>query len=109
MRTDGNVIVEGGWIEKTLPPLLTGGVIFLMTRLYDAWQFDKKLSAMESRMATRESVKAELAEFRETHITPLKDRQSKFDQKIEGIQAELHKVGDNVIRIAAKLGVETRQ
>ena len=93
---NGEAVIDN-WTERALPPVITGVVVFLFTRLWDAWQFEKKLT---------EIIKIHLAEFKDNHVAPLKERVSKFDQTVVSLQHDLTEVKTLVAAIAAKLEVK---
>jgi uncharacterized coiled-coil DUF342 family protein len=107
MRTGECVIVEGGWADRILPPVISGVVVgvvvFLMTRLYDTFQFEKKLSELTAKLATKDELKSELAEFRSNHVAPLKERQSKFEQTVKELSHDIGAIKEMLASVVAKL------
>lgn len=97
MRTGEAVIDNSGWAERILPPAIVGIVVFLFTRLYDSWQFEKKLT---------EVIKLHLAEFKENNVAPLKERVSKFDLTVKELQHDITELKLLAARIAEKLEVK---
>jgi len=99
MRTGEAVIDNSGWAERILPPAIVGVVVFLFTRLYDSWQFEKKLN---------ELIEKHLRDFNENKVAPLRERVSKFDRTVEDLQHDIAEVKVLTARIAEKLDVKTK-
>lgn len=95
MRT-GEAVIDNSWADKIIPSAIVGVVVFLFTRLYDSWQFEKKLNDI---------VKTHLADFNENKVAPLRERVSKFDRTVETLQHDVTEVKQIVAGIAAKLEV----
>jgi hypothetical protein len=59
MRT-GECVVDNGWADRIVPPVISGAivgfVVFLLTRLYDSFQFEKRLSELTARLATKDEL-----------------------------------------------------
>lgn len=106
MKSGEAVIDNSGWLEKTLPPAIVGVVVFLFTRVYDAWQFEKKLTEVEKKMA--EAIKLQLVDFKENNVTPLRERVSKFDRTVETLKDDVAEVKLLIARIAEKLEVKAK-
>ncbi len=104
MRT-GECVIEGGWADRIVPPVASGVVVFLLTRLYDAFQFEKKFAELTAKLATKDELKSELAEFRSNHVAPLKERQSKFESTVQGLQHDIGTIKEMLASIATKLQV----
>lgn len=99
MRTGEAVIDNSGWAERILPPAIVGVVVFLFTRLYDSWQFEKKLT---------ELIEKHLHDFNENKVAPLRERVSKFDRTVETLKDDVAEVKLLIARIAEKLDVKTK-
>jgi len=99
MRTGEAVIDNSGWAERILPSAIVGFLVFLFTRLYDSWQFEKKLN---------ELIEKHLHNFNENKVAPLKERVSKFDRTIETLQHDISEVKTIVAGIAATLEVKAK-
>jgi hypothetical protein len=99
MRTGEAVIDNSGWAERILPPAIVGIVVFLFTRLYDSWQFEKKLN---------ELIEKHLRDFNENKVAPLRERVSKFDRTVEDLQHDIAEVKVLTARIAEKLEVKAK-
>ncbi len=100
----GEAVIENHWTDKVLPSAIAGLVIFLITRLWDSWQFEKKLAELEKRLT--ESAEKHLREFKENNVTPLKERVSKFDRTVETLQHDITELKLLTARIAEKLEVK---
>lgn len=102
----GEAVIDNGWAERILPPAIVGIVVFLFTRVYDAWQFEKKLTDVERKMA--EAIKLQLVDFKENNVAPLRERISKFDKTVDVLQHDVAEVKLLLARIAEKLEVKAR-
>ncbi len=102
----GEAVIENGLIDRVLPPLLVGLAVFAVTRLYDAWQFDKKLAELAAKMVTKEDLKGALSDFRANHIQPLERTQSKFDNALSAIHNLIAETRETVLEIRAELRVK---
>jgi len=112
VTAEGAVIDEPGLFDKVWPPVISGVcvgfIVFLLTRLYDAFQFEKKLTDLTARLVSKEELKAELSEFKANHLQPIKERQSKFDATLQDLQKVTTDTREVVIQIASKLDVAIR-
>jgi len=84
-----------GWIWKSL---LGAAIGAMMMRLWDALRF-------ESKFATKDDVKSAFAEFQSSHVQPIRERVSKFDNKIEAISNDLGEIKSSIAAIKAALKV----
>lgn len=108
MRSGEAVIDNSGWTERILPPAIVGVVVFLFTKLWDTWQFDKRLAEIRAQMITKDDLRSGLADFRENHVQPLKERVSKSEQAVRDMQRDIQETKEIVAAIAAKLDVKVK-
>lgn len=94
------------WFWKLVPPVITAFVVFLITKLYDAAQYDKRFAALENKLVSKTEMREMFIEFESNRVTPLRDRISKSDAKMESIQHDMTEVKELVLRIAVKLEVQ---
>ena len=103
------------WFWKVIPAVISGFVMFLITKLYDAAQFEKRIAALTeafndkfNHLASKEEMRSMFVEFEANRVVPLRERVSKSDNEISTIRSEISTVRDIVTRIAAKLEVQGR-
>lgn len=94
------------WFWKLVPPVMTAFVVFLITKLYDAAQYDKRFAALESKLVSKAEMREMFVEFEQNRVAPLRDRLSKNDAKMELIQRDVTEVKEIALRIAVKLEVQ---
>lgn len=96
MNSTGETVIDNSWADKIIPSAVVGIVVFLFTRLWDSWQFEKRMN---------EIIKSHLNDFHENKIAPLRERVSKFDRTVETLQHSIEELKLLTARIAEKLEV----
>lgn len=98
----GEIALEHDWFWRLIPPVITGAVVFLITKLWDASKYEARFAALESRLVSKAELKSELSDFQAVHIEPLKRNQSKFDSKLEAILVEVTATREIVLKLEAR-------